>query len=163
MNPFEDIPLRDIHGAPPVPWWPPAPGWWVVMVLLTAVVCYLAYLGLRHLRRHRQKQRILEELDTLNTRFASDEDRVSLARDLSIFVRRLALAQAGQRVSGLHGGPWLRYLDESGETSGFTAGVGQALAEAPYRAAADFDALALIELVRGWASRVLAQGAGRGA
>ena len=35
--------LRDIAVPPPVPWWPPAPGWWVVMAVLAIAVIVVAF------------------------------------------------------------------------------------------------------------------------
>lgn len=157
MNPFENIPLRDIHGAPAVPWWPPAPGWWVVAVLVSLLLAYLTYLGIRRLRRRRKASAILSELDSVGVRYAQQQDPVGLARELSMFVRRLALLYDRQQVSGLYGPPWLRYLDESGATSGFTRGVGRVLADAPYQSAVSFDAPALLSLVRAWTTTMLAR------
>lgn len=157
MNPFENIPLRDIHGAPAVPWWPPAPGWWVVAAVAVTLLVFVGYLGVRYLRRRRKANAILGELEMLDSRFAEGQDSVGLARDLSIFVRRLALLYDGQAVSGLHGVRWLTYLDDSGGTNGFTQGVGRVLADVPYQPAPSFDASALIDLVRAWATTMLAR------
>ena len=37
------LPLRDLHLPDAIGWWPPAPGWWVVIALLAAGLGYLAW------------------------------------------------------------------------------------------------------------------------
>ena len=50
MNPDLLSQLRDIHAAAPVSWWPPAPGWWVLALL---VLVLLVWAGRRMLARFR--------------------------------------------------------------------------------------------------------------
>ena len=42
--------LRDIVEPPPVPWWPPAPGWWFLLTVLGLIAILVA---LRAYRRWR--------------------------------------------------------------------------------------------------------------
>lgn len=52
--------LRDIHLPEAISWWPLAPGWWVVIILLCAVTGYLcARLFKRHQRRLYRRQALL--------------------------------------------------------------------------------------------------------
>jgi len=37
MNPLLQE-LRDIRGLDPLPWWPPAPGWWLVLAAALVLV-----------------------------------------------------------------------------------------------------------------------------
>ena len=37
---FSQIPLRDIHLPGAVAWWPPAPGWWVLLALAVGALVY---------------------------------------------------------------------------------------------------------------------------
>ncbi|WP_438951588.1 DUF4381 domain-containing protein [Porticoccus sp.] len=41
MNPQDPLSqLRDIHLPDPVDWWPPAPGWWLLAILVLSAVVY---------------------------------------------------------------------------------------------------------------------------
>lgn len=143
----QDLPLRDIH-APPVPeLWPPAPGWWVLLVLSLALLGLLGrwlYLRYRALRRRR---RILDELTGLSSRNAGP----ALAAEVSALLKRVALARFPRAdVAPLTGLGWLEFLDRNGGGGRFATGPGKVLAEGPYAPAPSFDAEALLVLARDW-------------
>ncbi|MBQ0718988.1 MAG: DUF4381 domain-containing protein [Gammaproteobacteria bacterium] len=57
--------LRDIHLPQAVHWWPPAPGWWLVGVLLLALTIWLSrYLQARYRRQYfrGETQALLKQL-----------------------------------------------------------------------------------------------------
>ena len=44
MNP-ESLPLKDIHLPADVPWWPLAPGWWVLLAALLVLTLLIHWLA----------------------------------------------------------------------------------------------------------------------
>ncbi len=144
MNP-ETLPLRDIHLPDPVGWWPPAPGWWL-LVLGLVVLAFIA----RHVRRRRRPGATVgpaaaRELATIRADYERHGDPQRLAGELSVLLRRFALTQAKRAsVAGLTGDAWLAHLDTRAGAPLFSEGPGRALLDAPYRAAVDFDAPGLI-------------------
>ena len=155
----QDIPLRDIHLPEPVSWWPPAPGWWLLLagIILLAVVFAL----LRRWYKSRRLQRdIHAELEKIKQRYGSSGNKLKLAQDLSVLLRRAAIswyphtgAQA-QDIAGLTGEDWLRFLDTSGKGDGaFLGDTARVLLSAPYLPAdktIEFDAEALLALCEPW-------------
>jgi len=55
MNPGSELPLRDIHLPAPLSWWPPAPGWWLLLTLLVAIALLGGYLLHRYRRNALQR------------------------------------------------------------------------------------------------------------
>jgi len=126
--------LRDWHLPEPVSWWPPAPGWWLVAVLILALLALA--LGLWWLRRSRSApaRAALAELRALRVGLVDGADRRRFVAEISELLRRLALARYPRdQVAGLAGPQWLAFLDRTGGGSGFVQGPGQVLAEEPYR------------------------------
>jgi hypothetical protein len=144
--------LRDIHLPPPPAWWPPAPGWW----LLAGICIVLAILAFARLRRARARRRehaaVLGELDRCID--AARGDPAALAAALSRFLRRLALREA-PAAAAFEGERWLEYLDARSPSAEFRNGIGRVLIEAPFRPNSDYDAVALIALVRRWTRTAL--------
>ncbi len=152
--------LRDIHPPPPVPFWPPAPGWWLLaaLALLTGL-----FLWLRHRRRRALLRAALAELEVLEARWRREGEGAALAADLSRLLRRVALACfPGERVAGRTGDAWLSFLDRTlGEADHpFTRGVGRVLAEAPYGGGGTVEGEPLLALARRWIRRVAGRGCG---
>jgi hypothetical protein len=147
--------LRDIHLPPPPGWWPPAPGWWILAALLL-VLAIIALYKLHKLRKRRRHERaVLREFDACVD--ANRRDPAALAAALSLFLRRLVLRDA--HAAAYAGERWLEYLDARGGGEDFRHGVGRNLIDAPFRARADYDATALIALVRRFTRGALASGA----
>ncbi|MBN8885986.1 MAG: DUF4381 family protein [Rudaea sp.] len=137
--------LRDIHVPAPPSWWPPAPGWWLLTVLVVALCIFLFLHLYRNYRRRQRRLAVMAEFE--RTVAASRGDAPALAASLSAFLRRLAM-RASPGAAALKGEAWLGHLDAEMAGEEFSHGVGRALIEAPYRAQASFDEPALIALAR---------------
>lgn len=143
--------LRPLHLPEPVGWWPPAPGWW----LLALVVLALALLAVRALLQQRRGSRYrraaLSELAACARRAQADGDALAFATSASGILRRAALQRYPRaRVAALCGDAWLGFLEQSGGITGFRDGAGQVLGDAVYRRDADIDIAALEALCRRW-------------
>lgn len=124
--------LRDIHSAPPPEFWPPAPGWWVLGVLVVALLTVIMVWLYRRYRRYRQQQQVLAELEQLKA-LDTNQQITEFTTAVSTLLRRVALMRyARQRVAPLSGVEWLHFLDETGGGDEFTTGAGRVLAYGPY-------------------------------
>lgn len=148
--------LRDIH-VPPVSWWPPAIGWWLLAVLVLVAMVVSVWLALRCRRRLHPRRAARRELEMLATHFARDRDARALAAGVSKLLRRIALiiepaAAARDSIQ------WRVFL-ASRAPGAFDDAQLATLVEAPYRAHVAFDAEALLASARTWCERALRKGA----
>ena len=137
--------LRDIHAAAPPSWWPPAPGWWLLAAIALVLIWLMARFVLRKYREREARRRLLAEFDGAVAAARADPPR--LATTLSTFLRRSQLRHSPQ-AAALTGAAWLAHLDRQTGGDEFASGVGRVLVDAPYRQHAEFDAAALVALVR---------------
>jgi hypothetical protein len=146
----QELPLRDIHLPEVVSSWPPAIGWWLLLILIPVTI-YVAWKTYKYLTRKtiaKSASPILEQIkqDTQS----SDLEKL---QQLSAWLRRVSISTAPRQESaGLTGKAWLAHLDASVEGSPFSDGIGQCLADAQYRQSApsDIDIDALINLCELW-------------
>jgi len=105
--------LRDIHDAPAIPAWPPAPGWWILALLILALLVWVAYRLIQVARRRRLRARVLARLDSAFST-AAKNPRLGIA-NLNHLLKQVALFRFGRRrVAGLHGMDWLEFLQSGG-------------------------------------------------
>lgn len=125
--------LRDIHLPKPISIWPLAPGWYLLLTLILLILVAVAIVIYRHQRKTRGKKLALQQLASLRDLAKRAQTSHAIAQ-LSILLRRLALSVSSrQEVASLHDDAWLQFLDETGETDGFTSGPGKVLITAPYQ------------------------------
>jgi hypothetical protein len=131
MNPNDvsQLPLRDIHLPAGIGWWPPAPGWWLLLAL--AVGAVLAVLW-RYRSRYRERA-ALRGLKAVAKALSDGGSPGVCIQRISMIVRRFAMSVAGaQPVAGLTGEAWLRFLDSRWARDEFSAGIGRVLIFGPY-------------------------------
>ena len=141
------LPLNDIHLPEPIGWWPFAPGWWLLAVLLPAIISLNVY-WLR--RRHFSPKRLaLYQLTTLEKdAVASPSDRV---KGISVLLRRACITVYGRpETARLTGAAWLEFLDQGLEDRPFSQGPGRVLLDAPYQPDFQGDLTPLFALCRRW-------------
>jgi len=150
---MEQLPLKDIHLPEPIHWWPPAIGWWLLMVLVPLLIVAAIFL-FKRLRR----QTALKTAGKLLAALRKDQNRDSLQAliALSALLRRVAISTAPRTdVAALSGEAWLAYLDTAFPDKPFSQGPGRFLADVQYRQAApeELDLDALFALCEQWLKR----------
>jgi hypothetical protein len=150
MNPDLLSQLRDIHATPAAPWWPPAPGWWVLAVLVLLVLTWLGRRGLARFRDHRRRKQMLAWVEHLTTAIDAEKEPQAYLATLNRIFKLVALrAFPGRHCAVLAGQEWVEFvLAQIGD--GAAGDSLAALASGPYEPAPRFDAQKLSELARLW-------------
>ncbi|MGB5293258.1 MAG: DUF4381 domain-containing protein [Lysobacterales bacterium] len=150
MNPDLLSQLRDIHAAAPVSWWPPAPGWWVLALLL---LVFLGWLGRRLMARFRVYQRrkqMLGWVEHLNANIDPQRDPQAYLSTLNRIFKLVAMrAFPAQQCAALNGQDWVNFLIENMKKSSSAESLA-VLATGPYDPAPTFDPELMSELTRNW-------------
>ena len=147
------LPLRDLHLPEPVGWWPLAPGWWVLLILLALLLGYGLYRAYLRRRHNAPRRFALRELARFESDFLQHRNPVLLGKQLSELLRRSMLAYARrEEIAGLTGEDWLEWLDRGMPLPYFHTDGGKSLLQLPYRDPegdfSDVDIDALVSAVR---------------
>lgn len=132
--------LRDIHPGTAPAWWPPAPGWWLVVALVLAAVA--AYALWRSRKRARMR-RIVELFDGAVDTASGAPAKVAAMSELLRRAGHLRNPQADK----LPGDSWLAFLDDGDADRPFVRGPGRLLLEGGYRREVDPQQLAALQTV----------------
>ena len=139
--------LADIHLPDPVPGFPWAPGWWLLLALSIAIVALAAWWLQKRAQRNRYRRQAAGELNKLDQTL-SDQHFASTVNQL---LRRAALQASGTNAAALTGEAWHQYLCQSGgkipPLDRATFNQWQAVA---YGAEAKLDRDALFNFARQW-------------
>ena len=160
MNPAELLAqLRDIHMPAEPGLWPPAPGWWLLGIIVLVGLGWLARRGWQALSRYWLYRKVAAELNAICARYSRHGDDQRLTADVSRLLRRAALREyTRSHAAGLTGDTWLTFLDETQVGNDFSTGPGRCLATVPYGdRRSPVDAEALANAVRRWLRSNLGQ------
>lgn len=134
--------LHDVIAPPPVPWWPPAPGWLWLLALAAFVALIAAVRTFLIWQRNRYRREALAELRRTSAQLEDSNTRPGALTKLAELTKRTALsAYPREQVASLNGKEWLAFLDRTGSTTAFTQGPGERLEHIAYdpRVAANLD------------------------
>ncbi len=128
MNPLYFDDLRDIHGLDSIPWWPLAPGYWLILLAVIALIWLIRALWRRSDWRVDAKEQF--------TQLKRQRHRLTHKAFIAAFselLRRIAMARYGREAcAGLHGSAWLEWL-EAHDPKGFPwKDMGKPLLTLPY-------------------------------
>ncbi len=140
--------LVQVSAPEAVPWWPPAPGWFVLAGLVVAGLMWLGWRMLRRWRANAYRRQAVRLIDQIADRGALDE--------LPEILKRTALsAYPRADVASLSGDVWLGFLDGTLGATDFTSGPGRPLADRAFAvdgisSLSEGDRRELLDLARRW-------------
>jgi hypothetical protein len=121
--------MRDIALPPPVAWWPPQPGWWLVLAGVLVLLGFGMAWVIRRYRANAYRRAALRALSQ------------TAPEALGALLKRTALAAAPRTaVAGLTGDQWAEFLDHTG---GFPRVAHATLNQAALNPARQIDAASL--------------------
>jgi hypothetical protein len=145
--------LRDLALPAPAPWWPPAPGWWILGAGLVTAGLVALWRAWRRYRADAYRRQARRELDAIARRLDAGLLAGATA-DLATVLKRTALAAFPRaQVASLTGPAWLSFLDWTGNTTAFTDGAGRWIARWAYAGGAAVstpDLKAALQEARNW-------------
>lgn len=141
--------LRDIQGAPEAPFWPPAPGWWVLALGLLALLAW----GFRALRRRaaarRRRLDLLERLALLRQEHDPEREPQAWLAGVNRLLKVSAIRAFPEQTPGVLTGPeWAAFLGDESGAEPFSP-----LVAGPYEPDPQFDSQALERAAESWLLR----------
>lgn len=146
----KELPLRDIHLPDPISAWPPAIGWWLLLLalIILAVAGWFLFKRLTRVTALKQAKTLLEQI-----KHETATDDLEKLQQLSTWLRRVAISVSPREdVASLSGQQWLTHLDSSLEGSPFSDEIGQQLISRQYQksSANDINLSALFDRCETW-------------
>ena len=149
--------LHDIISAPPVSWWPPAQGWYMLVTIVLVGLSWYVWSWLCYRKLNAYRRVSLIQLKLLELQLKDVGQCEASLRALPELVKRTALAAwPREEVAGLSGESWLSWLDHSWQGQSFTNGVGLLLPQLAYVDTDTLNSLTateiddLVHLIRNW-------------
>lgn len=155
----EALPLQDIHLAESAGYWPLALGWWILIMCIPLVIWMLVKLRQRARIKKKQAQ-IAAILAPIEQRLMSAPSNQVIA-ELNTLLRQILVNYYPRTaLASLTGEKWLTFLDTTGETTGFSQGVGKILGTAPYQldGVSGLNQTELLDLIKEWVRTIVQDG-----
>lgn len=149
---IEQLPLRDIHLPDAVSWWPLAPGWWLLMLLVVLVA--LGIFWLAHYHRNPPLRKLAQrELKHIRQQYQQHQDAQRALRDCSVFLRRVCMSLTSREQSAsLTGDAWLKQLNTVSQQP-LPEDIQQLLQHGPYQSTVSVNADELLQHCQQWLNK----------
>jgi len=134
-----DLVLRDVHAAPAAPWWPPAPGWWLVFAAVVACASIAFWLARRRAMRRRAIERVFDDA------IARADTPTAQVAAISELLRRAA-RRNDPDADRFEGDRWRAHLDAGAKHALFDGDAGALLLDGAFRRDVDANVVADLRL-----------------
>lgn len=142
--------LKDIHLPEAVSWWPLAPGWYALALLITLLLGFAIYLSYKHHKNSLAKKQALELLACYEEQYKKDGNAQLTSARISELLKRVALVYyPRQQVASMHGESWLEFLQQSSKHINFNE-VRALLLESPFKTGERVDLTPLLRSAQLW-------------
>lgn len=164
MDNSTSLPLRDIHLPDSSLWWPLAPGWWIVIIVILGLIGLLI-MYVKSSANRKFKNNIRSELTQLLLKYQQQNNPQQFISQLAELMRRVALHYfPRQHLAQLNGKNWLKFLDKclNDTSTEFSMGIGSIFMYGPYKKynkeniQEDLDSVHA--LVKNWINKVMIDG-----
>ncbi|MED5385749.1 MAG: DUF4381 domain-containing protein [Pseudomonadota bacterium] len=149
--------LADIHLPLAVSYWPPAIGWWVLVLVLLAGMYKLVQRYIRYNNLYKNCQYALAELERCYQNFISvegpdsDSLKILYINQFNSVLRRVALVHFPQtKVASLGGDDWVDFIRKKGDSSLLSEKVAAAISYGRFQTVCDVDVDVLNNLGHTW-------------
>lgn len=152
--------LADIHLPEPIGFWPPAPGWWALLILVV-ILSFLFYR--RYLASWKQKRICnfaLRELDKCVAEFRRvsaiaggdmDSAKLNFVNEVNAVLRRVALKHYPQDLpASLSGEQWIAFLRNHGNADLLDDSLAHTLSQGRFARHWEVDHDALYRMAHQW-------------
>jgi len=155
MNPQDPLAaLHPLRTPEPLPWWPPAPGWWLLAGVLLAALAWAAWRGWRHYRSNRYRRAARLALETILARHGDHRDPARTLGELNTLLKAVALQSCPRAdVAALSGERWRSFLNEGLAAARSPLRFPEAIARAHAPSPGPIDTIALQRCADTWLRR----------
>ena len=155
MNPQDPLAaLHPLRAPEPLPWWPPAPGWWLLAVLLVAALGWTAWRGWRRYQSNQYRRRAQATLRVILASHAQHRDPARTLGELNTLLKAVAMhACPRAEVAALSGERWRSFLNEGLARARSPLQFPEAIARAHQPDPGPIDSVALQRCAETWLRR----------
>ncbi|KTC70248.1 hypothetical protein Lbir_1831 [Legionella birminghamensis] len=125
--------LRDIHLPEAIGWWPLAPGWYLLILVILCIFILGLYYFFEYQKNSKPKRHALKLLAQYQEEYQRTGNSQLASTRISELLKRVALVYfSRETVASLKGDDWVAFLNQTGKKINFNA-VRQQLLELPYQ------------------------------
>lgn len=146
--------LRDIHLPDAITWWPPAIGWWILLILIIAAFIFIPKLYRRMTYAPLNKVANIT-FQNIVAEYKENNNDSTFVIETSQFLRQIAMTYYDRKeVAQLTGDKWIQALNNLIEQDYFSDDIIQTLVNAPYQKNINIDTEQLINAVQSWLDKL---------
>ncbi|WP_250658602.1 DUF4381 domain-containing protein [Alkalimarinus coralli] len=103
--------LKDIHEPAAIGFWPPAPGWWALIITVVIAIVLVAYLIRRHIQNNAWKKEANKTITQVSAQVSTHSHQESLCL-INKLIKRIAHHKLNDpTISALTGQQWKQFLE----------------------------------------------------